>query len=107
MTQVTDNHIPDALAELDWHGITCESTRGCTNLATHIVHLHAVDECDNPSLDTAGNIVDIVCLDCLYGIAIKVEQHVNALAGHPEANCLTCGVPVRELTDIIREVAVL
>jgi hypothetical protein len=107
MTQVTDNQIPDALVDLDWHDITCESTHGCTNRATHIVHLHAVDECDHPSLDSAGNIVDIVCIDCLYGIALKVEQHVQEFADHPDATCLTCGVPVRELTDIIREVAVL
>lgn len=44
MSQAPGNEIPHTLAALDWGGITCQSGAGCTNRASYVVHLHAVDE---------------------------------------------------------------
>lgn len=55
MSQAPGNEIPHTLAALDWGGITCQSGAGCTNRASYVVHLHAVDECNDPDLDPFGN----------------------------------------------------
>lgn len=102
MSQVPGNKIPDTLASLDWHQLTCQSEAGCTNPATHIVHRHAVDECSNPNLDLGGNIVDILCLCCVRSLRLVVLRQVSKLTRHRGAYCLTCGAPLHELRDIIR-----
>jgi hypothetical protein len=95
------------LAVLDWHEFTCQSEAGCTNRATHIVHLHAVDQCSHPYLDSSGNIISILCAGCLSGIALEFLRQVERLKRFPDSCCLTCGAPVGKLTDIVREVSVL
>jgi hypothetical protein len=107
MNQMTGNQVPDTLSGLDWHHITCQSDAGCKNLATHIVHLHAVDECDDPDLDSSGNLIGILCIKCVQVLISQVEQRVGWLNHHPGVYCLTCGDEVREVTDVLRTVSPL
>jgi len=107
MSQTTGNEIPDTLAALDWREITCQSDGGCTNRATHVVHLHAVDECDHPHLDPFGNTIEILCVACLWRAEAEARLQVGRLRRHAGASCLTCGAPVIELRDIMRDVAEL
>ncbi|MBW0015646.1 hypothetical protein [Mycobacterium sp.] len=99
--------IPDALAALDWHMITCQSEARCTNQATHVVYRHAVDECNRPNLDPSGNIVDILCISCVRSLKAQLLQQVDRIARCPGGNCLTCGAPVHKLSDIMRRVVQL
>jgi hypothetical protein len=98
--------IPDALAALDWHEMTCQC-ESCTNPATHIVYRHAVDECNRPNLDPSGNIVDILCVRCLRRLKAEVLQQVDRISRCPGGYCLTCGAPVDKLSDIMRRVVQL
>ncbi|QUR66210.1 hypothetical protein [Mycobacterium spongiae] len=107
MSQTTGNEIPDTLAALDWRGITCQSETGCANRATHIVHMHAVDECDHPHLDPFGNTIAILCIACLWRAEAEALVQVGRLRRHSSSSCRTCGAPVNEPGDIIRDVAVL
>lgn len=106
MSQAPGNEIPHTLAALDWGGITCQSGAGCTNRASYVVHLHAVDECNDPDLDPFGNTVEILCIACLWHVEAKVLLQVGRLTRSPGAFCLTCGAPVREPTDIMRDVEI-
>lgn len=107
MSQTTGNEIPDTLAALDWRDVTCQSGAGCTNRADFIVHLHAVDECNHPQLDPFGNTVEILCIACLWRAEAEVLLQVGRLRRHSGASCLTCGAPVSELSDIMRDVVAL
>ena len=106
MSQTTGG-IPDTLVALDWRGVTCQSECGCTNLATHIVSLHAVDRCNHPQLDPWGNVIEILCIACLWRAEAEVLCHVSRLARRSGSSCLTCGAPVSELSDIMRDVVPL
>ena len=99
--------IPDTLVALDWSEVTCQSAEGCSNLATHIVHVHMVDDCDDPNLDSCGNLVDILCATCLRDVLFEALQQVDRIGRYPGACCLTCGAPVRRLSDVMRRVAQL
>ena len=107
MNQVTGNEVPDTLSNLDWHDITCQSDLGCKNPATHIVHLHAVDECDDPDLDSSGTLIGILCIGCVQTLSMQVQQRVGWLNKHPGVYCLTCGDEVREINDVLRCVSPL
>ncbi|CAM3068359.1 hypothetical protein BST27_26520 [Mycobacterium intermedium] len=106
MSQTTGG-IPDTLVALDWHGVTCQSESGCTNQATYIVSLHAVDRCNHPQLDPFGNVIEILCIACLWRAEAEVLCHVSRMRRHAETSCLTCGAPVAELSDIMRDVVAL
>jgi hypothetical protein len=97
----------DILAAIDWHAISCQSESGSDNLATHIVHLHAVDACTHPDADPYGNRVEILCLGCLCDVQAKVMLAVGGLAGHGAALCMTCLASLRDWNDIIQRVQVL
>ncbi|OBJ48867.1 hypothetical protein [Mycobacterium sp. 1423905.2] len=107
MSPTTGNGIPGALVDLDWHTVSCQSEAGCSNRATHIVHLHAVDSCDHPNLDPFGNTVEILCIACLWQAAAEALAQVGRLRGAEAVHCLTCGAPVSELSDIMRDAAAL
>ncbi|OBK25831.1 hypothetical protein A5634_25775 [Mycobacterium asiaticum] len=104
MSQTTGNGIPGTLAALDWQTITCQSDTGCNNRATHIIHRHAVDECNRPHVDPFGNIVEILCIACLWRAEAEVLVQVGQLRRTSDAYCLTCGAPVSEASDIMRDV---
>lgn len=97
----------DILAALDWHAISCQSESRCDNLATHIVHLHAVHACTHPDVDPHGNRVEILCLGCLCDLEEKVMLAVGGFTRHGAALCATCLAPLRDSNDIIRRVLVL
>jgi hypothetical protein len=107
VSQAPGNEIPDTLAALDWHEITCQSEAGCANRATHVVHRHAVDKCNQPNLDPFGNTVDILCIGCVRSVKVEVLQQVDRITRCPCAYCLTCGAPVHKLSDIMRKVVQL
>ncbi|MHA7649718.1 hypothetical protein ACX9NE_08155 [Mycobacterium sp. ML4] len=107
MSQTTGNGIPGTLAALDWQTITCQFGAGCTNRATYIVHRHAVDECNHDHVDPFGNVVEIVCIACLWRAEAEILVQLDQLKPSSSAYCLTCGAPVSELSDIMRDVVVL
>ncbi|MFV0493812.1 hypothetical protein [Mycobacterium sp.] len=104
MSQTTGNWIPRALAALDWQTITCQSESGCKNRAAYIVHRHAVDHCNDHHLDPFGNVVEILCIVCLWQAEAEALVRVGQLKRSPDVRCLTCGAPVSELHDVMREV---
>lgn len=86
------------LAALDWKRVTCQSPHGCTRAATLVVAHHAVDTCNGPDTDPFGNIVEILCDECLVALAgalVRMYVRGRLLA------CLTCGRPIKELSDIL------
>jgi hypothetical protein len=97
----------DILAAIDWHAISCHSESACDNLATHIVHLHAVHACTHPDADPYGDRVEILCLGCLCDVQAKVMLAVGGLTAHGAVLCMTCLAPLRDSNDIIRRVQVL
>lgn len=99
--------IPGNLEDLDWDVITCQSPTGCTNRATHIVHLHAVDACNHPDLDSSGNMIDILCVGCVAEVAHTAHRQAVQFDRFLDPHCLTCGAPVTKLTDIVRAVETL
>jgi len=107
MNQAPGNEIPDTLAGLDWRSITCQSDVGCSNQATYIVHVHAVDKCNHPELDPFGNTIEILCIACLWRAEAEALLQVDRLRRHAGTSCLTCGAPVCEISDIMRDVAAL
>lgn len=104
MSQATGNEVPGVLVALDWQTLTCQSDAGCTNRATHVVHTHALDQCNRPNLDPFGNVIDILCGDCLGRARAAALVRVNRLGRSSGAYCLTCGAPVSDPGDIIRDV---
>lgn len=99
--------IPATLDNLDWDVITCQSPAGCGNQATHIVHLHAVDACNHPDLDSSGDLIDILCVGCLADVAHRAHRQAVQFDRYLDPYCLTCGAPVTKLTDIVRAVEML
>lgn len=110
----------DVLTQLDFHTVTCQceqhactSTGGCTNTATEQIEFHAIDHCnaletvDGDTLNPFGNYVFILCHTCLQTLAHVVAEHVEHLNSWGRKTCLTCGAPVCELADVIREVKTL
>ncbi|ABL03952.1 hypothetical protein OSH39_22445 [Mycobacterium ulcerans] len=104
MSQATGNEVPGVLVALDWQTLTCQSDAGCTNRATHVVHTHALDHCNRPNLDPFGNVIDILCGDCLGRARAAALVRVNRLGRSSGAYCLTCGAPLSDPGDIIRDV---
>lgn len=107
MSQTAGSEVPDTLAALDWHAMTCQAATGCTNRATYIVSLHAVDKCNHPDLDPFGNIVEIVCIACLWRAEAEVLVQLGRLRRSSDAHCMTCGSPVSKISDIMRDVVEL
>lgn len=110
---MTDN---DVLAHLDWTAVRCQceqadctNTGGCKNPATEHVEFHAIDHCNKPSdeVNPFGNYVFLLCMPCLETLAAVVDQHIAKLNVHGRKVCMTCGAPVCELSDAIREVKTL
>ena len=96
--------ITDPLAALDWHEFTCQADGGCTSHATHIVHRHAVDKCNQPGLDPFGNVVAILCVGCVDDLTTEVSRRLDRISRGPHVYCLTCGAPVNQLNYVIRKV---
>ncbi|BBY39280.1 hypothetical protein MMAN_34140 [Mycobacterium mantenii] len=95
------NKFAGILATLDWHEVTCQSDAGCTSRATHVVHRHAVDGCNQPSLDPLGNSVGILCTGCLRDLQTEVLRQLDRIRSTPRAYCLTCGRPVHKLSHAL------
>ena len=96
------SEITGLLAALDWHEITCQADGGCTNRATHVVHRHAVDKCNQADLDPFGSVVEILCAGCVSALKTEVARQVDRIRRGPHGFCLTCGTPVDQLSYVIR-----
>jgi hypothetical protein len=110
----------EMLVAHDWHTIACQCdhydcTRkgGCQNQATRHIEFHALDQCNTPvtrdgdTVNPFGNYVYILCEPCLNSLAQAVAVYVDRLNVYGRKTCMTCGAPIRELSDIIREVTPL
>ena len=62
---------PNPLEQLDWTAIRCQSETQCQLKATHVVHLHAVGDCDNDETNADGNIVGLLCRPHLWQREVK------------------------------------
>ena len=100
--QAQPNEITQLLAALDWHEITCQADGGCRNRATHVIHRHAVDKCNQGDLDAFGSVVEILCVDCVRDLKTAVAEQVDRISRGPHGFCLTCGTPVDQLSYVIR-----
>lgn len=107
---MTDN---DVLAHLDWTTVTCQCQQhacvqagGCKNPATEHVEFHAIDHCTKGSdeLNPFGNYTFLLCMPCLEDLAATVGDHIARLNRYGLKTCITCGAPIAELKDAIREV---
>ncbi|WP_044109816.1 hypothetical protein [Mycobacterium canetti] len=93
------------LTHLDWHDLTCQhQDPECDHRATVKVEYHAVDEC-NYTGNPFGNIVELLCTQCLDRLKARIDSHIRQLARtNCRAQCFTCGAPIAETTDILRSV---
>ena len=107
MSQPAGNEVPDTLAALDWHAVTCQSAAGCTNRATHVAHVHAVDRCNGPLLDPFGDVIEILCSACLWRVEAEIRLRLGRLGRGSGAYCLACGAPVSEPGDVMRDIVEL
>lgn len=62
---------------------------GCTNPATHVVHVHAVDACNHPDLDSSGNMSDILCVGCVAAVAHQAHRQAVRFDRFLDPFCLT------------------
>lgn len=92
-----------ALEYLDWQTVQCQSSEGCTRQATHIVEIHVVDFCDESWVNPFGNTVGILCGPCMDEVESDVRSHVRKLSRFGRPMCLTCGAPVVDVGDILRD----
>ena len=86
----------DGLAALEHHG-------GCPHEATHIVEVHVVDFCDESWSNPFGNTTGILCDRCLAEIERDVVATVKRLNKFGRRACLTCGAPVVDVFDVLRD----
>jgi hypothetical protein len=92
-----------AIEHLDWHTIQCQMDGGCPNDATHMVEIHVVDYCDESWTGPFGNSVGFLCDWCVAEVDIVVADQVKRFNLFGRKMCLTCGAPVVDVKDILRE----
>lgn len=96
---------PSELAALDWTSIDCQNNAGCDRPADYIVEYHAIDHCLDDGTNALGNLVEIVCRNCLAFLQITIDIHIDRLVSQGrELRCLTCGKPLAWSIDVLRSV---
>lgn len=110
--RVIEKRINDTLAELDWHTYQCQcpqhtGPRGCREPARYILHIHAINRCNQPGLDPFGNRIEIRCRACLKRFKAHVAYQLWKLNRWGPNACETCGAPITRLSDVLREVVKL
>jgi len=91
------------LEELDWDKYGCQCpVHNCENKASFSVKIHALHDCDKPWL-ADGNRVEFRCVDCLKGLITHVAKSLRRVRRYLPS-CETCGAPLAEIADVVREV---
>lgn len=93
------------LAALDYPTpvVVCQCPQHeCANVATHRVTVHHIDRCTHPSVDSHGNISDILCNRCILAAVQDTAAWLRAVARVGRSYCLTCAMPLTHVADVIR-----
>jgi hypothetical protein len=79
----------------------CE-TPECGRDATHIVHVHQLDDCNREELTPDGALLMLLCEPCLAAKANSLTADIAKwLPKFERVACLTCWKPVAELHDLL------
>lgn len=100
----------ETLTALDWNDYACQCPvcGPCDNRATHIVEIHAIGRCNNPGLNDYGNRIEIRCYECVVRLfAYLTEQLQRLNSRYHYCECESCGAPIENPRDIVREVVPL
>ena len=100
----------ELLEPLDWTVYACQCpvcAGKCPNRATHVVAIHALENCNGPDLDPFGNRIQIRCYECTLKLQRHVAHRLAALAMDGPLACPGCGAPVASVSDIVRSVSEL
>lgn len=102
--------VAETLAALDWgtYRCQCRHKHACDNPAAYIVHIHCIDNCNNPDADPFGNRIEIRCSTCLVTLRTDIAAKLRQLKPWGQPACAGCGgAPIAEITDVIRDVTPL
>lgn len=101
--------VAETLAALDWgtYRCQCRHKHACDNPAAYIVHIHCIDNCNNPDADPFGNRIEIRCSTCLAALRTDIAAKLYQLKPWGRPACAGCGAPIAEITDVIRDVTPL
>lgn len=94
----------DAIKHLDFHEIRCQCTQhvhACPNRATHLVHIHALNACNEPGL-SYGNRVELRCRECVLRLIAEVGYRLDKANQWGIAYCATCQAPMVTVGDVVR-----
>lgn len=99
----------ETLSALNWDTYRCQCVHGhtCTETAGWVVHIHAIDACNQPGLDPCGNRVEIRCGSCVARLRTEVGEKLARLSPWGRPACQGCGAPIAAVSDVIRGVAQL
>ena len=94
---------PDtSIQHLDFteYGCACPC-HPCPNRATHVVHIHALHRCNDAGL-LYGDRVELRCFECVLKLCAEVRGRLKNRWG--VGMCETCGAPVADVIDVVREI---
>jgi hypothetical protein len=93
----------DFLRQHDWHSVACQCPEHrCHNRARFVVHIHAIDRCNDAGL-LHGDRVELRCDPCVLGLYRAVGQRLRRYRRDP-LQCPTCGAPLAAVSDVVREI---
>lgn len=99
----------DILEHLDWHTVACQCEHthrtpdGCTNTATRQVEIHSLGDCNRKDLNPFGNEVLLLCDACLHVQVSMTANMIKRLTEYGIPICTSCGAPLADVGDVIRE----
>jgi hypothetical protein len=99
----------DYLRAADWVTYQCQSEIGCTRTARFEVHVHRLDDCNSAETGPYGNDVALLCSQCAVFVQAQLESWLRIVlfGGWGGFECRTCGAPVAEIGDLVREMKTL
>jgi hypothetical protein len=97
----------DVLEALNWHDIQCQSPEGCKHRASVVLHVHVMDDCQHAEADRFGNVVAILCSQHALGVQVIAAEAVLQLRRYGIPLCKTCGAPLAQVKDVVREILTL
>jgi hypothetical protein len=87
--------------------------RPCGNTAAFYVEVHRIGDCKHPICNDFGNMCGNICQDH-HELFLDMARHtVDSVTGPGPlgipcvGQCGTCGMPVRQVSDIIQKVVAL
>src|SRR5258708_10515964 len=85
----------------------CSHGRGhrCGQPAAAMMTIHVIHGCNRSDSSENGNRTGPVCQPCLNRIRAAAEQELTEMIPRGfRSMCLTCGAPIRTVSDLIRDV---